>query len=280
MNDNWDVYFCRVDDKPASILVNIGLAASAPDAERPVLGYVTVPLDEPDEHGLPGQEEYDRLADLEDALEEALSKTCDARYVGRLATDGRLDLFFYLPGDQDWHKAVTEAAEGFEHDDWGAGSAEDKDWSTYLDFLFPGFPELLFIQNRRACDKLLAGGDDLSLTRFINHWAEFPTAEAMRDFAGEAQELGFLIEEDGEEDGETEGGDEDAGRDASAGKEQTEQTEQAEQANRATAPARRIRLARADAPANMDEVTLQLAELARSHGGLYTGWSCAVVLRA
>ena len=37
MSDNWEMYFTNVDDAPAAMLVDLGIAPTIPDPERPML---------------------------------------------------------------------------------------------------------------------------------------------------------------------------------------------------------------------------------------------------
>ena len=39
MSDDWDFYFCRVDNQPASIYLDLGIAAQAPLTEFPCMAY-------------------------------------------------------------------------------------------------------------------------------------------------------------------------------------------------------------------------------------------------
>lgn len=261
MSEHWDVYFCRVDEKPASILVDLGRALSAPVPDHPVMGYMSVAVEHPDENGFPGPEEYDLLGTLEDALAAAVNADGGALYVGRCVTDGHLDFFFYLKSIEGWRERLEAFMAGFPSRAWEAGALDDPDWGGYFDFLFPAGHDLLIMQNRRACRELEENGDDLSRARFIDHWLEFPGESEAAAFAGAAEAEGFLVAPAAEA---RPGGSDDEGEHTPLRAEGLVQ----------------VRLSRADAPEGIDEVTFSLSDLAAEYGGDYRGWACPAVLRA
>lgn len=261
MTENWDVYFCTVDDRPASILVNLGCGEFAPMPGYPFMGYISLEVREPDENGFPGPGEFDELNALEDGLEAALSAGEKTVYVGRCATDGRLDFFYYLQSGEGWIDSVADFMDASSGHVWDAGSAPDQEWSCYLEFLFPGERDMLAIQNRRACQRLRKSGDDTARARAIDHWLAFADEAAAAAFSAAAGERGYQVErvqnapgQEGAEDGAEDG---------------------------AQAPGRSffvhgLRLSRTDAPDDIDAVSFTLAELAEESGGRYRGWSSPV----
>jgi len=91
MSDKWDFYPLLVDDQPASIFVDLGIAAEAPIATHAHMAYVSVEMRHPRDDGLSSQEEFEDLCRLEDAI---IPKICagNAIYVGRKligAAEGR-----------------------------------------------------------------------------------------------------------------------------------------------------------------------------------------------
>jgi hypothetical protein len=82
MTDNWDFYFLRVDDKPASIFVDLGIAREAPIKALPFMAYVRLYMTNPRPDGLSSQEEFDALTSIEDAMKK-LGGAGGEAYVGR-----------------------------------------------------------------------------------------------------------------------------------------------------------------------------------------------------
>jgi hypothetical protein len=94
--EDWDFYFSNVDDVIASFYVDLGLAKVAPLNDKPNLVWISVNMNNPREDGLSSSEEFDTLTAIEDRLEEFILSKHNSTYAGRLTTDGRRDLYFYM----------------------------------------------------------------------------------------------------------------------------------------------------------------------------------------
>lgn len=277
MTDNWDSYLCEVEGKPASILVDLGAVTQAPMPDFPCLGYVTVPLRNPDENGFPDREEFETLSLVEDALEAGLTAGGTAVHIGRCITGGRYELIFYTVRSGDWHSRVAGIMVDLPPYDWEAGAHYEPDWGTYLGFLFPGGQDMLTIQNRRLLRQLRERGDALEKPRPISHWLDLLDSEDGEAFCRAARERGFQVEEAGMVSGSEEnavdpdnassdplpGSGPGLARLAFAGTEEGR-------------PFFQVRLSRMDAPEHIDEVSFILLDLVLEHGGEYRGWSCPV----
>lgn len=245
MTDEWDFYFLRVDDRPASIYVDLGAVATAPLAHLPHMAYVRLNMLAPRDDGLSSQGEFDTLVLIEDALKDGL---VDARtdYVGRCTTDGCRDFFFYVAEPADWPERVAACLRAFPAYRHEAGTREDPGWSAYFDYLYPSEADQQTIQNRHVCDNLQSHGDALTKPREIDHWACFPDARSRDAFVEEAQRLGFALRAQVDNDGERPCG---------------------------------VQIFRTDVPSHgaIDGVTLPLHALAVQLGGEYDGWETAVL---
>lgn len=246
MTDDWDFYFCRVEDRPASIFLDLGVAAKAPIESFPVMGYVRVRMRAPREDGLSSQDEFEALTTLEQALEK-LQLDGAVAYVGRNTSDGYRDFYFYLGTADHWHHRAADVMHAFPEYEFESGTRNDPDWTTYFDFLYPSEEDRERIQNRRTCDVLENHGDHLDRERPIDHWAYFPDRPSRDAFTAEAKTLGYRVEELIE----PEGGDHGYG----------------------------VRLSLRGRPSlhEIDDLTLPLFRAARAYGGEYDGWETQVV---
>ena len=246
MSNDWDFYFCRVDERPASIFVDLGAAQVAPLAQFPVMAYVRIYMQAPREDGLSSEAEFAALTSLEDALESLQSET-EASYVGRCTSDGCRDLYFYARTGSDWEERVSRIMKDFPTYEFECDTRSDPEWTTYFNFLSPSDEDRERIQNRRTCEVLEKNGDKLAAARPIDHWAYFPKPGLRQAFVEEALALGYDVAEwiDSESEGEKYG----------------------------------VRLSAVGLPSLelIDELTLPLFRAARAHGGEYDGWETQVV---
>ncbi len=246
MTENWDSYLCSIEGKSASILINLSLAAIAPVPEYPVLAYVSIAIQHPDENGFPTEEEEDTLTSLEDRIIAALTQGGMALCPGHCLTAGRLDIYFYRKNAEGFADQLGEALRPFPAYAWETGVHNDPDWELYSDFLHPDEGALLAMRNRSVLDNLLELGDNLSEARIIEHWTFFSSLQESEGYAAAARKRGYDVEQP---------------------------------APSADEPEHwPVRLTRFDTPDKMDEESLALFTLAREFGGTYKGWACPAVL--
>jgi hypothetical protein len=175
--DDWDFYFARIDDAVASIYLNLGLRADAPNEKQPWLLWVFVEMQTPREDGMSSKEESPILHQIEESLVAAINPLCGAQLVGRITGQGRREFYFYgsEPGELD--AAVTQAMRAFESYEYECSSAFQPDWDQYLKLLYPSDSNLQRMFNRRVLDALASNGDVHETPRRVDHWLYFPTEE-------------------------------------------------------------------------------------------------------
>ncbi|AKT38482.1 DUF695 domain-containing protein [Chondromyces crocatus] len=261
MSGEWDFYFCTIEERPASVMVDLEAATRAPDPARGWLLSVQVPMRTPRPDGLSSADEATDLRVLEEQIDAELSAVCGAEQVGRLTWDGQREIFYYARSEEGVEEALRRAVAavpGYEGLAWRA--EEDAAWSHYREFLHPGPDEMQWIKDRRVVDELRSHGDQLDLPRPVDHYAFFQQKASRDAFLAAAAEQGFVGRPAGAEaeGAPAEGGEGEAG---------------ASQDGRFGA-----HLVRPD-PVEMGhihDVTCALSVLAESHGGRYDGWGCPV----
>lgn len=248
MSDNWEMYFTNVDDESAAVLVDLGVAETAPDPERPILLWMWLHLQSPTDEGFADDAEEPRLIQIEDAFIDAVELTTGAVMVGRVTTCGRREFYFYAKSSEGFEDSVAEAMQEFEEYEYETGEQEDEEWLQYTGVLFPSPENFQQIFNRQVIDKLEESGDPLTKPRLVDHFANF-AQEADRDrFASAAQSLGYT----------------------KLGQEKSDEADEEFPFG--------ISLQREHAVdwETIDELTFELFDLAREHEGEYAGWGSPV----
>lgn len=248
MSDEWDFYFARVNDAVASIFVDLGLKADAPNDKRPWLLWVWVEMQSPRPDGLSSGEEAPKLYEIEESLNSMIPPVCGAQLVGRITGSNRREYYFYgeEPGELD--AAVERAMKTFESYGFQTGSAFQPDWEQYLGLLYPSATNLQRMMNRRVLDTLAEQGDVHEQPRKVDHWLEFPSAQARAAARSTLEAIEFAIE----------------------GEYEAEEPE--------AALPHSLVVSRVDSvdTHTINGITLELARLAGEHGGNYDGWECPV----
>jgi regulator of RNase E activity RraB len=241
----WDFYYCRVDDAPASIFLNF-----AYQQERPALDtlyYAGLQMLDPAEHGMGGPKDAEALWALEDEI-TAGAAAAGFTYVGRLRNQGDWQLTFYAAAGKEAALeeivvvALADADRGYR-----IGSQEDAEWGYYDEFLMPNAERFQWIMNRRVVQQLEGSGDQVETPREVDHFIHFADADARDAFARAAEALGFRAE-----------------------------PQDPDQTNNLPFG---ISLHRDDAVTlnHIHEVVMTLSDLADENGGDYDGWGAPVV---
>ncbi len=193
MSEEWDFYLCRVDDEVASISVDLGAKAGAPDESRPTLVWVRVHVCQPRENGFPTKPELAALAAIEDRIVEDLKSSENVVYIGRCTCDGARDFYFYGSDGVSCEARLTRSMAAFPDYRHEVGHRDDPDWSVYQDFLYPPERDMQTIQNRRVRDLMDRQGDQPEIERPIDHWIYFDNVNDPSKFERVVVDRGFTV---------------------------------------------------------------------------------------
>ena len=239
--DQWDFYFCEIDGKPHSTMVNLSLVSIAPLPGLSLFHCLAVTLKRPNPgNGMTTREEFQALRDIDEVIFGSQSE--QLKYVASQTGDGKRKFYFYA-ANQSRFAAVKDtfkiAFPDYETSDF---NFEDGDWQTYFDQLYPNAIGMNEIKNRAVYVQLEANGDDLTVPRTIDHVVLFADRTKAAEFEAAVHSKGFEVT---------------VRTDATHDKPYD------------------LLVQRVDAPTGLDPITLELEALAESLGGTYDGWGCA-----
>ena len=249
MSDQWEIYLAPVDEMPAMIVVDLGIRDTAPDHDRPILLWMWLTIQAPDENGFETEEEEATLTKIEDTFIDAVEMTTDAIMVGRVTTCGRREFYFYARSDEGFADSIEEAMQEFEDYEFETGSKDDDEWTHYLDVLAPAPEDMHQIYNRRTIEQLVESGDQLKSPRAVDHYASFGTEDHRSSFIKAATDKGYEV----------------LGRNYK------------EDPDCERPYAVRVQKISPVDWDTIDEITFELFELAEDHDGDYDGWDSPVV---
>lgn len=194
-SDEWDFYPCRVEDKPASILINLRFMYEDPRDENDHVHHAFLTMKDAGEQGVGTQNEMERLSPIEDAVFDR-AEQAGAQPVGRVRSQGVWRLSVYGPKDLPWTDWIREIA----GPDAEVQTDLDHEFNYVNDFLLPDPERHQWIVDRRVCDKLLNQGDKPSLVRPVNHFIDYegepPLAliDALKALEFDVEDLGSSLE--------------------------------------------------------------------------------------
>ena len=118
---------CRVDDKPASICLNLALSDIAPVENYNYRISIFIKMNNPTENGLSSNEEYPVLCDIEDEVINRL-ETLEDIFAGTVKSQGRLELHVFTKNPEKSEEFCKEALKKFSNYQWNCSIAEDVKW--------------------------------------------------------------------------------------------------------------------------------------------------------
>lgn len=193
MSDQWGVYHCTFDDKPARVTVDLAHGDGPPSAEHVVRLDIDIALRVVDGDGLAVENEIEALADVEERCIDVLASRLDAVYVGRIEHDSRCVLTFYLPSHPAIDVAVRDALSTMPGWSWEHHVAADPAWTYYRRTLYPDARRYRSLLNQITVDNLQRYGDELHQVRPVQHFVEFPDAESRKQFLERVNRLGYRL---------------------------------------------------------------------------------------
>lgn len=247
MQEYWELYMKNLEGKPASIQFNAGISMDIEEIQYtyPIVAFVKAKLKMPNENGMLSQSEEPEILFMEDKLEAGMIKFRIGKYVGRVISDGYVTFLYYVQFTYNWPDFIEFALNEHTNYEITNGHEEDSDWNYYKKLLYPNVKEWQLIQNHKVCDNLRESGDNLHLARAIEHKLFFQSEEKKDDLIVTLTEKGFKIKDElTNEDG-----------------------------------VKGLSFYRLDKPFyhDIDELTLNLIDIAEAYNAQYDGWETSVV---
>lgn len=182
----WFEYDWPLDGRPARFTVDLSLA-DAPKENRPVLLYVSCES----KHG--GTK---ALSAFESARAEGvckkLCKTLMPYYAGSIETGAKRQYYFYI-AEREMLEQAEKIAQKAPFLLCEAGCAQEPDWVTYRELLYPDAAKLQTEENRKHIALMLQHGDNAAAARRVSLVLFFPTEAAMLLFCEQARLSGFAV---------------------------------------------------------------------------------------
>lgn len=211
--DDWQAYGKMLDDRPAIITLDLGLAEIAPEPSLPVLLIGRMPLKSPTEDGLASEAEAEAaLESIDEAIAALMeSGVYNAAMAARVTTGGVVDYYFYIGpdggaltaaasanGSANAPKTLAEALSaivaGFPGYQIAWTQTPDSAWDVYADKLFPNPWEQQQMGSMQMLMMMQDDGDDTSKPRELDHLIIAPDQTSQKAIAKRAEEMGFDVE--------------------------------------------------------------------------------------
>ena len=193
MEDIWQLFPVTMGDHQAWISYNHSYAAIAEKDDRSDHIRIRIDLKNPTDEGMPTDEEFPHLVELDQKLEVAF-KNAGGIYVGRITVDGYRFFYFYLSADEDKACGVAKEIIGSRGYEFDCLYKNDPHKQSYWNELYPTDDDFQVIKDLAVLERLAKNGDDHSIERTINHWAYFSDADQCAQFTDWATQQKYSVQ--------------------------------------------------------------------------------------
>ncbi|MGE0635495.1 MAG: DUF695 domain-containing protein [Bacteroidia bacterium] len=191
---DWDFYFTNIDDKPASVGLNLALNDTAPLPDKTYCFWIILKFQQSDSLGFPLDKENETLNKLEDELEDFLQKKSQTIYAGRTTGKGERYFYFYSKSLDSIDVFIEEFFKNYNQYNYKLGQRYDENWTLYFEFLYPSSLDLQLIYNHRIVEALGENGDNPELSHHIDHWLSFEKKKDLVAFIKALEGKSFAVE--------------------------------------------------------------------------------------
>ena len=193
--ESWDSYLAKFGDQPASVLVDMGLNASAPDKRYPYLVVVGPKAHSSNKYGLPDNEEISQLETILDATDNFITGITAKVLAGTVTYNGERLNYYYVKDTTGIRNAIRRMYNrSFKDYQFKLSVKSDPQWLTYSTFLYPSEETLNWMDNNKLITVLLQSGDSLTKPRNIVYAACFKTDSSRSAFMAFVTGNGYTVQ--------------------------------------------------------------------------------------
>ena len=194
-NEMWDSYMSRIDNRPATVLVDMSLILRAPEDRFPYLVITGPQTTNVAKNGIPGPAVIEELEQVLTATDNFLTGVTAKILTGTLTYNGQRNNYYYVRDTANVRAALARMYNrNFKGYKYSLIIKHDPEWLTYRTFLYPDEATQNWMDNNRIITGLLQKGDSLSKTRSISYAACFSNDTARNIFTDFVTRSGFKMD--------------------------------------------------------------------------------------
>jgi hypothetical protein len=193
--ENWDTYMARYGSKPGSVMVDMALAAKAPDKLLPFLVIVGPKArDCHNPQGIPDTAEINELENILNVTGSFLSGATAKKLAGTFTYNCERLNYYYVRDTTAVRSAISRIyAQHYPLYSYTLKVKHDPLWITYRTFLYPDSAATEWMATDKELLTMLQAGDNLSLPRPITHNLLFTSDTGRSSFALYASQHRYTI---------------------------------------------------------------------------------------
>ena len=190
MSDIWGHFFASMGDHQASIVFDDGIANEINQIDLSLALRIKVILNSTDENGMPTTEEGQKLAALDEKIDDLINNA-EGIYLGRVTSNKtRWVMALVKENSEPLIKDLARVAEeeGYKAEFY---LDEDPNKDVYWQDLYPTEDDRRVMLDMAVLNTLLESGDNQEASRNVDHWCYFPSDEDANRFSAWLKTAGF-----------------------------------------------------------------------------------------
>ncbi|MBL8879725.1 MAG: DUF695 domain-containing protein [Phycisphaerales bacterium] len=194
MSDQWDFYFSAINDEPASIRLDLDPTADIDSADFPARIRIDVPFQNMTDNGMPTDDEWKSINEIDDAIENWAAQSKRDVYVAAVTWPGRRSFFLYSNREEAPAEDIARLLKRVGREQFDIELEDDPDWREFYEVLYPTPIDMQWMGDRDLVEQLRALGDTLETPRSVDHTALFRSTEDRERFIVQATERGYAAD--------------------------------------------------------------------------------------
>lgn len=190
----WVAYNALLGEHYSNFFFDLGLVRIQPMEELNNLLQIVIPIQAPDEYGLPLNDEIRTLNQLFDELENAYSAQFELMPVGYVVSNKTCSFYFCVKSIFDYEKIAEEVLKNHPGYRYVTNLIKNDCGAICTDMFFPCYQRNELVQHIIVIAQLEENNDLLSVSRPVDHWSYFRTEKGRADFVELIQQEGFQVE--------------------------------------------------------------------------------------
>lgn len=188
--EQWDMYMASINNKPASVLVDLALYPNAPDTRFPYLVITGPRFKNCKANGLPETEELPKLEEILEASTAFLSGVTAKVLAGTLTHNCQRNNYYYVKDTANVRNALIRLYKrNYSDYNYGIIIKYEASWLNYISVLYPTAATKDWMENQKTLASLVQQGIDIQQKQKIKHVACFATDTSSLAFVNKAQSL-------------------------------------------------------------------------------------------
>ncbi len=181
-HDDWTPFLRDLDGQPATVNLNHHWMEDGPESGRRTLVHVAIRMQTAQGRGMPSEDEFERLAEMEEQLAGALEASGDAVFVATMMMGDERTAYFFSKKAGATVAAAEKVIAGWKGHKATCGTTEDADGEVFIENVCPTAAEIRWNGDISVIEQLRENGDDPTRAREIQHFAYFEDSEAAEEF--------------------------------------------------------------------------------------------------